>query len=128
MWSFRKSDFSLLPDENQLDLWGGSLNNGRCILVTSSIQDLIVYLHGQNKIFFCKIAMSIFCMEIYRNILIHVSKYMCIYLKLNNEVHSFLSRQMKDSLMLKIFLYNLDSNTNSKQLLRSYKFSFECIW
>lgn len=37
----------ILPNENQFDPGGGSLNNGRCILMTSPIKDLIVYLFGK---------------------------------------------------------------------------------
>lgn len=40
-----------LPYENQLDLWWGSLNYCRSILMTSSIQYLIVYLFKGNKSF-----------------------------------------------------------------------------
>lgn len=38
----------LLPYENQLDLWWGSFNDCRSILVASSIQYLIVYLLKEN--------------------------------------------------------------------------------
>lgn len=43
----RKPGLFSLPNENQFDPGGGSLNNGRCVLMTSSIKDLIVYLFGK---------------------------------------------------------------------------------
>jgi hypothetical protein len=40
----RKAGLFFLPNENQFDPGWGSLNNGRCVLMTSSIKNLIVYL------------------------------------------------------------------------------------